>query len=502
MLSGPVRAQFQDALIPDEMAILAPVFAQNTGNYIMDVSGTTYAVHVWDDPNGPFAAMEWKVGTAAGYALIDPLSGVLDPDVCLVKNGAGVVYAIVAYFDVLSNQFKMRVFNWAAGMQQFNGSTPIVLTPGQYGSAISIDANDAGDFALVWDQPGQMIQMAFGQALAGTPPALTFPGTAFNLDAGDMCDLSLYRDAGSSSKVVHVAYRNSGGFIVVDTYTFADLLTGLLTPLQSFRSPAPDLVFRYPRIDSPTSGIGADTDFTVVVEDSDNSGTWYIKGFNSHSCCPGFESYIYNDGITGNSPYNLTDIPNTRPVVTYFNNGDGMTVGWNLDNSFGLLAAPGAAMARQPIALSCDKQANAYPSAYFLSISPIVTTGSQIGILSISGKYSSNALFTYLNTGINNIQYKMVPHVSNAPNLKTVESGSFYHWVESLNRGVDAETHQVTVQTFDVMGRLVFSYTGSVARLMDIWTTFTDSCRAGVYAISGDAGKNENRFSGKIFSAR
>src|SRR5688572_3050906 len=100
-----ISAQFSDALVPDNTAILMPLFAQNTGNFVLDIAGTSYAVSVWDDYNGPFAAMEWRIGALNGYVLIDAISQVMDPDVCLIKNTSGSIFAVVAYFDLNSSLF-------------------------------------------------------------------------------------------------------------------------------------------------------------------------------------------------------------------------------------------------------------------------------------------------------------------------------------------------------------------------------------------------------------
>ncbi len=60
IVPGMSFGQFQNALVTDNTAIMAPVFAQNTGNYIFEVAGNSYAVNVWDDPHGPVDSIEWR----------------------------------------------------------------------------------------------------------------------------------------------------------------------------------------------------------------------------------------------------------------------------------------------------------------------------------------------------------------------------------------------------------------------------------------------------------
>ena len=88
--------QFKDAVYPQSSVGVVPVLANNTGNYILETGGVSYQVNVSDDMNGVNAMLSWKSGTATGFTAIDATTIVLDPDVCLVKNGAGSVFAIVA----------------------------------------------------------------------------------------------------------------------------------------------------------------------------------------------------------------------------------------------------------------------------------------------------------------------------------------------------------------------------------------------------------------------
>jgi len=497
LINASSYGQFKDAVITDIPVGLTPVFANNTGNCIYETGGTTYIVNVSDDNNISNAVFSWKVGTNSGFIIIDPAAAVVDPDVCLVNNNAGVVFAIVAYYDQNSSQFQMRVFNWVAASQQFSGNVPVILSPGQFQSAINIDANDAGDFAIVWDQPGQLIQLAIGRTNGGGVPQLVFPGTAYNIEAGTMPDVCMYRNSMTGYKQVDVAYINTGSLVLVDFYRFADLLSGVISVQPQFRSAPADLIYRYPRIDCPAAGFGGAASFTVVVEDSDNLSSWYIKGFNSNDCCPGFTTTIYNDGSTSNSPYNLTDVPNTKPVVAYQNNVDGINVGWNFDNSFGLIGAPGASVARYPVVISSDKRAEIFPSSKYLVVPLSVTFGNQIGNLSISGRHSSEGLYTYLNSQLNDIYFKAVPHAINANALRSENSNNFQQWINSLD--VESSGSKIIFNVYDLLAKEVFFFEGHPSELKLQWNRFMDSARQGIYTGRSYNLSGNSNFSGKIF---
>jgi hypothetical protein len=481
-------AQFKEALMPDVTVPLAPVFASNSGNFILDHAGTTYSVTVWDDQAGLNAGLAWQAGTITGYTTIHPGSLVVDPDVCMVTNNAGQLYALVAYYNASTSQFMLRAFVWSPGIQQFTPLTPEVLTPGTFETSINIDASSDGDFFIVWDQAGFLVQAAFGSAIGAMPPQLTFPGAVFNLESGKSPDVCFFLD-NTGFRQVDVAYINTGGYVSMDAYRFDDLLAGAVIPQYLFRSPAADLIYRYPRIDCPAIGFGSQYEFTIVVEDSDNIGTWYIKSFNSNSCCPGITTNIYNDGTSGNSPFNIADVPNTMPVVSYQNNSDGLVVGWNFDNQFGLLAAPGASVARYPVVMSCEKQGTMYPNSYFLNVPPLITFGNQFGLLSVSGRFSASGLYSYHDGTINNIRFKTVPHSLNTPNLRSHESGSsFEAWLQNQLTS-ELQDGNTVLQTFvyDVTGRTVFSHTGTAPSLLEHWQSLCNGRLVGLCLVNSSS---------------
>ncbi len=490
-----VYSQFKDAVVADIATGMNPVFATNTGNFILDNAGVNFMVSVWDDMGGTNAALAWKVGAATGLTLIDPTANIKDPDVCIVKNNFGSVFAIVSYFEQNSNQFMMRVFNWQSGLQQFTGQTPIVLIPGQYETTINIDANDEGDFVIVWDQLGQQVQMVFGTTTGNNPPTLNFQGAAFNLNQGTMPDVCFFRNGTTGYKQVDVVYKNPIGVIAVDFYRFTDLLGGIVNAQTELRSAPADLIYRYPRIDCPSPAFGNQSEYTVVVEDSDNSSTWLIKSFNKSVCCPGITTNIYNDGNSSNSPYNLSDVGNTKPVVAYQNNPLGITIGWNFDNSFGLLAAPGASVARYPVAMSCTRTGGIFPASAYLVIPIAVNNGAQIGNLSLSGRLSPEGLYSYLKG--NEIYFKSVPHAVNSNSLKTVEPSNFSDWVSALE--LENASFELLFTVTDMTGKQVFAYTGPANNLYSKWNSFSKNIRMGVYSAQSNNNEGKLNFNGKLF---
>lgn len=492
-------AQFNDAIVIETPVGVSPIDAVNTGNYLLNSGGVDYAVSVWDDNGGPNEGFAWQVGANSGNMNIDQASTVVDPDVCIVKNAAGVLFSIVVYFDSGSNIFKMRVFSWNVAQQTFIANVPVDVEPGDYGYSINIDANDNGDFVIVWDQPGNIIQMAIGRAAAGSPPTLTFPSASFNIENGKMPDVSIFRNGGTTASVVKVAYVSVVNEVTVDSYSFNQLLAGNPVFFPIYRSGLADLAWRYPRIATPNAVSGSNTDFTIVVEDSDNTSTWYIKSFTSHTCCPSIQAAILNDGSTGNSPYNLTDVPNTKPVVDYQISGNGVNLGWNFDNSFGLLPLTGAPVAEFPIAVTLNKKGRIYQNANYLTVPINVGFGSSLGQLSMSGRYSNNGMYTFLNHLDGEIYNKLVLDVENAVNLKLIESNNFYEWLNNVS--VDENNSDIiTVLVYDMLGRQIFNFKGTEGAFKSEWSNFNEKTTTGIFSVHAQTNsKKILPFSGKLF---
>ncbi|MFZ9943893.1 MAG: hypothetical protein ACO3O0_09805 [Bacteroidia bacterium] len=473
---------------------ISPITALNSGNDIIDVGNTTYSVNVWDDSNGPNSGFGWKVGNVIGFTPIGTGSLVNDPDIALVKSNSGTVYALVVFHDGNQSRFVMESYQWNVAQQQFTALLPITLSTGTYHRAINVAANDNGEFAIVWDEPGDLVRMAIGRAQTSIPTILPIANSPFlDLMNGSMPDVCFYRNSVSGYKQIDVVFRHPFGYLEVDFYRWSDLLSGANNPIAYYRSPMPDLAYQIPRIACPPAQGSNQNDFTVVTEDTDGNSTWLIKVINSNMCCqPNFNAYVYNDGTTGNSPYNTTDVPNNRPVVTYDNLYNMIWVGWDIDNSFGLLTAPGAAFGKFPIAMTANKRGRLETQSKYLYVPTGVSFGVNSNLIAVSGSRSSTALFTYMDGNNNQAYFKNNPHILNTPQLRTSSNINLGTWLEQVRN------NQLKVTWFDMSGRLVKSDVLPAGSYHDKEITGHFLLESGIYLLDIQTTDGLESFSGMI----
>jgi hypothetical protein len=494
-------SQFKDANVVPYSYSLSPIMSENTGNDVLDYGGQTYEVMVCDDPNGNNALFGWRVGSNIGYIPIGP-GVVKDPDVCLVKNGSNLIYAIVAFYDSNVGQFMYQVYFWMNSQQIFNQFAPVTISSGNYHRAINIDSDDQGNFAIVWDEPGNNISMVIGSSTGAQPPQLNLSGAVIPLQPGSEPDVACFRQQATGFRQVDVAYKNTSGYIIVDFYKYNDLIGGNFVPTEGFRSPLADLVYRYPRIACPLTATGQPEDFTVVVEDSDGSSTWYIKAFNSNKCCtPTFVTTLYNDGSTGYSPYNLTLVPNTRPVVTYDNVDNTIWVAWNIDNSWGLLTAPGAPFGRYPVALAGDKRGEVTLGANYLLIPYGIGFNASLLNVSMSGAKSSKVMFTYNDMDVMEMFSKSSNHLSSIYSLRSGNVSGIQAWINQVLIGEKyASESDVQIQIMDISGKLIYKGGSTIGDLMDKIQTIKSTLNPGIYLVDLNTNASSVSYQGKLIT--
>lgn len=490
------QAQFADGLLPSYGYGLSPIFSSYTDNDIQDVAGVTFEVSVTDDQTNNWI-MGWRVGTAIGHIPLGPAPQIAKPSVALVKNASNTVFAIVVYFNPQTMEIYRQTFSWNASQQQFNQQSLVMLSPADVFSTLRIASDDNGFFAIVWDEPGQQIRLATGQATIGAPTMMN-GGQAFPIDAGEQPDVCVYRRASDNYRQVYVAYINVAQSISVDTYKYNDISNGIISPTYLYRTQVPDLMYKNPRIACPGSSFIALDSFTLVAEDTDNNSTWYIKGFQFNPNLGNyFNFHIYNDGNTGNSPWNLTSVPNTKPVVAYNPTADYVWVAWDVDNSWGLLSAPGAAMAKFPVALSLFRDAGIYAGANFLYVPNNVTFFTDVTSVSVAGNKSSKVLFTYCDNNNNELLSKTVNHQTNAPHLKTISN--LNDWITLIQNS--SSSQKITITWFDLSGRVVRVFTGDVESMLSVNNQPGNVMAPGVYMIRAESSDNNTpAFTGKYLN--
>jgi hypothetical protein len=461
LISGYTNAQFRDAATPSYSSGTSPIFCENTGNDNLKFNNNQFEVSVWEDNMGGNSGMMWKVGNLSGVTQIGNGSDIVDPDVCLVKNALGNVYALVVYFHAGMNEFHMQEFYWNPPVQQFTSSNTVVLSPGMFGNSINIASNDVGAFAIVWDEPGNLIRMVTGLTSGASPPVLSNGGNFFDLAPGKAPDVCVYRDGQTNYSQVNVTYIEPTGYILVDFYSLTELVNGILNPDPFYRSPAPDLIYQNPRIACPSSSAGNANDFTVVCEDTDGNSTWLIKSFNSNACCtPPFNLMIYNDGTTGNSPFNLSNVPNFKPVVTYDDQYLMTWVSWNVDNSWGLISSPGATVSTFPVAVAANRKALLYPNTSYYYVPEGNNFGSSSFAVSLSGNKSDKAFFTYYNEVNFDVYAKSILHTQFPLQLRAMVPEINYdlsEWLSELQYQQHSDHINYSINVIDLSGRLIYS---------------------------------------------
>lgn len=476
------QAQFSDGLLPSYSYGVSPIFSSYTDNDIQDVAGITYEVSVTDDQANNWI-MGWRVGTTIGTVPIGPAPQVAKPSVALVKNASNTVFAIVVYFDPQSMEIYRQTFSWNVSQQQFNQQSLVMLSPADVNSSLRIASDDNGFFAIVWDEPGQQIKLATGLASVGAP-AMMNGGQSFTLDPGEQPDVCVYRRASDNFRQVYICYINIAMSISVDTYHYNDLSNGVISPNYLYRTQVPDLMYKNPRIACPGSTYAFLDNCTVVAEDTDNNSTWYIKGFHVNPNVGNVYSYhIYNDGSTGNSPWNLSSVPNTNPVITYSPAAEFVWVAWDVDNSWGLLSAPGASMAKFPVAMSLFRDGGIFAGSNYLYVPNNVFFFTDVTSVSVAGNKSSQVLFTYCDNNNNELLSKTAYHQYNAPHVRTVSN--LNDWINLVQ--LSTSSAKIIITWFDLSGRIVKELTCAVDELKSISGISEESLPLGVYTIRAAA---------------
>lgn len=483
------RAQFANAVIPSYGYNISPIFSSQTDNDIQDISGVTYEVAVTDDQaNNWFFG--WRVGGSIGNLTLGPAAVINKPSVALIKNNGNTVYAVVVYFNPMVNEIRRQTFVWNASQQQFNYWSELLLAPADVYSSLRIASDDNGFFAIVWDEPGQQVKLMTGQALSAAPVMMN-GGQVFDLESGEQPDVCIYRRASDNYRQVMVAFINQAASISVDSYDYSDLSVGALNPNHLYRTQVPDLMYRNPRIACPGSVFIAENNFTLVTEDTDDNSTWYIKGFRVVVVAGSvFAKYhIYNDGDTGNSPWNITTVPNTGPVVAYNTTADDVWVSWEVDNSWGLLNANGAVMGRYPVAMSLFRDASIFPGSKYLYVPNSVTLFSDASAVSVAGNKSSKALFTYCDNNSHEMLSKTVTHQSNAPNLRIIPfaGSNLNEWLSLVQQQPSSVGTQIAITWFDLTGRIVMEFFGSAFAADAFVKDSNGKIASGVYMVKAVA---------------
>jgi hypothetical protein len=494
-----LKGQFADGVAPQYTYGSMPVLSQISGNDIHEVNGTDYEVAVFNN-QGNDAFLGWRVGSAIGYASIGAGNLVQFPDVCVVKNSSNQVFALVTYFDITTEEIKMVTYQWNSGAQTFNNISQTVVSPGFVGNTLQIASDDNGAFAIVWDDPSGPIQLAFGEATGSSQPSLLLGGQAFQLDNGVQPDVCVFRSSSTGDRQVNVVYVNTVGVIAADGYDWDDLINGNISPVIMYRSPNADLQYQFPKIACPPSAYGKKEDFTIVTEDTDNNSTWYIKGFNKNfNSSATIAQFIYNNGSSNNSPWNISTVPNTRPVVAYDHLYETIWVGWNVDNGFGLLNAPSANFGKFPVAICGTKRAGINAGSSYLYVPTGSAFGNTVDALSLSGHKSTKALFSFNDKFAGASYSKSFTHAYNVPTLRNQnEIRDFNIWINEVMLMNGNESTEIMIDFFDITGRKVAEEKISAQSAIQFIQKMQHEFSEGIYILNSRSLNSSMQYSGKL----
>jgi hypothetical protein len=479
------NAQFDDAFVAEIAVGASSITADNTGNDILDYNGDTYEVSVWDDNSNTTCGLSWTFnGGSPNFTTLAYSPDAFDPDVCLVNDGNGIVFAIVTYYDLSGSDYYWEYFTWTGTVFSSGGAS--LFLSAAFGNTLNIDGNYLGDFIITWDDGAGNVDAITGSTPFSSVPALNNGGASVSVTTdGDYPDVSL---AAADAQFVYI---QGGGEIVADILRFSAMASGTGGPNVPpyYISSTPTGTYSYPRIACPASA-SAD-EFTFVVQEILISGStnYLIEGFNSYSSTV-TGPIVYNDGST--NPPGGTGIqvntPSLFPVVTYSGyDVQPIWVGWVWDNRSNNYTGSPPYDAQYPIVLICDYAA--IPLSHYLTVPLSSGIASQDVDLafSISGRYAANNLYTFYESAGSDIYTKAI---SNAA------SGLRYGWTDRSQSDIsescaefiispvlDLNTEIISYQLLDVSGRILLQAEGNASDLLIDINTIKNNGLTGIFLL-------------------
>jgi hypothetical protein len=290
-----MSAQFTGASIGETSSGTSSSGVNNTGNDIIDDNGSLLVVSVWDG-SVPEIGYNFNNGAQTGRVALNH-SGAVDPDVCLIKNGNGNIYAVVVLHETPAMgtaAYHVEYYRWTGSAIAY-GSTAVLSTV-QYQTAINVDGDNFGNFVIVWDQDSlagvhSVIKSVTGSAPGASAPSLNNSPFTVNFTSDDDIspDVSLFDDGNSTVDAKYCWVNRNSGNIDVDFERWpnpgiSSSPAVVTNAVVASSATTPNSVFRYPRIACPNSN-GYTCDFAVVAEDNNGSNPYDILTMVNYNDC-------------------------------------------------------------------------------------------------------------------------------------------------------------------------------------------------------------------------
>lgn len=445
------NAQFVSPVIQDSSYGVSPIYSRNTGCDIMTFNNNTYRVSVWGNAtkNRGFGWVVDYMGNSYVGTLPLTYPGYLeDPDVCILTKSDSNLLAAVVYYDSLSSNYYLEIFEWKSSILAFSSVNVTNFANAPFGTTLNIDGNSklVGEFTIVWDDQSKRIFAAVGN----TSSVII---STNQLDFGVNPDVSLYSD--SNADVVHVCYIDAkNGELTIDDYNFNDLASNIVNTITIPMAYPPTISYKweFPRIASPGPNGGSPSEWTVVSYEHLNSSTspspfWNVKGFNNGGSVINYNTNTAN--ISQNANYYVS--------VCYSSNypTDGIYVGWSFYS--GNLSYPNIVnYTDYSIALRCNNNAIPIDSLFWQVPYSITNNNYDVSsFLSLAGRHADNELFsTYQNisiggTNIWDVNYKMIKSISSVTSFKLNQNATTIH--------LDTSKELIQTSYYSLDGKLLFT---------------------------------------------
>jgi hypothetical protein len=417
------------------------------------------------------------------------------------------------------------------------GLTPTAYSQYQYNHSINIDGNENNHFAIDWEDDYNDIWLNTGSIGTGNAPVLDCSVPISVTYDGKTPDVAMH-DGGCCSGTEHifVTYIATAGNSLYGTNDLVvededyDYIAGP-SGVCLWDYPNYDLDYVYtgsfiysnPRI--AANGAGYDPLWTVVFEESDGSNN-YISGWTYNPNISAVPVQHYYNDASSNSPGEISDAPNNKPVVSYANGDESnIYIGWTFNNVGPVYTfnSTGAKNAIYPIVLYLDNAGelecnSTYDGKYWEVPNDVSNNGSPPDnnnqTLSLASRFDRTYLLcTYnnydANTSSNNDVFYKLPY-QNVNGLKQETAGGVSDIAPlfspnpfntstalvPLHSLVGLTDLQLTVS--DIMGRTIFTIHGNASSLNKNLSSLSSALESGIYLFKISSPTNEQQWLQKM----